>query len=140
MLLIAAGNNQTGFLQVHRPEFCYTAAGYQLGERQPQPVPIGGGRQIVANKLSRHARRAVRMDVVLDAGRDAQIPGKLGPAAPGDRPGQSSIRSSPMQCWSGPRRSCPTGEEAERDAFANSSRRWSPRSRRRCARVRRLTI
>lgn len=51
MLLIAAGNNQTGFLQVHRPEFCYTAAGYELGEAQPQSVPIGGGRQIVANKL-----------------------------------------------------------------------------------------
>ena len=51
MLLIAAGNDQTGFLQVHRPEVCYSAAGYQLGEIRPQPVAIGGGRQIVANKL-----------------------------------------------------------------------------------------
>ena len=51
MLLIAAGNNQTGFLQVHRPEICYSAAGYQLGPIQPQPVAIGGGRQIMANKL-----------------------------------------------------------------------------------------
>ena len=51
MLLIAAGNNQTGFLQVHRPEFCYTAAGYELGEAQPKSVPLGGGREIVVNKL-----------------------------------------------------------------------------------------
>lgn len=51
MLLIAAGNKQTGFLQVHRPEFCYTAAGYELGEAQPQSLQIGGGRAIVANKL-----------------------------------------------------------------------------------------
>lgn len=51
MLLIAAGNNQTGFLQVHRPEFCYTAAGYQLGEASPQPVQLQDGRKIVVNKL-----------------------------------------------------------------------------------------
>lgn len=51
MLLIAAGNNQTGFLQVHRPEFCYTAAGYQLGDASPQPVALQDGRKIVVNKL-----------------------------------------------------------------------------------------
>lgn len=51
MLLIAAGNNQTGFLQVHRPEFCYTAAGYQLGEAEPQPVLLQDGRKIVVSKL-----------------------------------------------------------------------------------------
>ena len=51
MLLIAAGTKQTGFLQVHRPEVCYSAAGFKLGEIQPQPVQIGGGRQIIANKL-----------------------------------------------------------------------------------------
>lgn len=51
MLLIAAGSNQTGFLQVHRPEFCYTAAGFELGQAQPQSVDLGDGRRIVANKL-----------------------------------------------------------------------------------------
>lgn len=51
MLLIAAGNNQSGFLQVHRPEVCYSAAGFELGQIQPRSVDIGGGRQIVANKL-----------------------------------------------------------------------------------------
>ena len=51
MLLIAAGNNQTGFLQVHRPEVCYSAAGFQMGPIQPQAVAIGDGRQMIANKL-----------------------------------------------------------------------------------------
>ena len=51
MLLIAAGNDQTGFLQVHRPEVCYTAAGYDLAEIQPQRLAVGDGRQIIANKL-----------------------------------------------------------------------------------------
>ncbi len=31
-LLLAYSANQTGFLQVHRPEFCYTAAGYSLSD------------------------------------------------------------------------------------------------------------
>ena len=51
MLLIAAGNNQTGFLQVHRPEVCYSAAGYELGDAEPQSVRFGDGRELVANKL-----------------------------------------------------------------------------------------
>ena len=51
MLLIAAGNNQTGFLQVHRPEFCYTAAGYQLGDGAAQSIQLQDGRKIVVNKL-----------------------------------------------------------------------------------------
>ena len=51
MLLIAAGNDQTGFLQVHRPEICYAAAGYALAEIQPQRLAVGDGRQIIANKL-----------------------------------------------------------------------------------------
>lgn len=51
MLLIAAGTDQTGFLQVHRPEICYSAAGYQLGPIHPQQVEIGDGREITANKL-----------------------------------------------------------------------------------------
>ncbi len=51
MLLIAAGHNQTGFLQVHRPEFCYTAGGYQLGEAQLKSIQLQDGRKIVVNKL-----------------------------------------------------------------------------------------
>lgn len=41
MLLIAYSAKQTGFLQVHRPEFCYTAAGYSLSDFQPHNVVLG---------------------------------------------------------------------------------------------------
>jgi EpsI family protein len=51
MLLIAAGTDQTGFLQVHRPEYCYSAAGYRLGQSERRPIAIGDGRRLVANKL-----------------------------------------------------------------------------------------
>ncbi len=51
MLLIAAGNEQTGFLQVHRPEICYSAAGFDIGQIEPKTVAVGDGRQIIANKV-----------------------------------------------------------------------------------------
>ena len=40
MLLIAQSAKQTGFLQVHRPEFCYLAGGYQLSAIIPHPTRI----------------------------------------------------------------------------------------------------
>lgn len=43
MLLIAYSASQTGFLQVHRPEFCYTAAGFALSDFQVHEVPLDGG-------------------------------------------------------------------------------------------------
>jgi EpsI family protein len=42
MLLIAQSGSQTGILQVHRPEICYTAGGYQLSNVQPHPVALPG--------------------------------------------------------------------------------------------------
>jgi EpsI family protein len=42
MLLIAQSGTQTGVLQVHRPEFCYTASGYQVSTVAPHPIDIGG--------------------------------------------------------------------------------------------------
>lgn len=41
MLLIAQNGSQTGFLQIHRPETCYTAGGYQISPLAPHPVQIG---------------------------------------------------------------------------------------------------
>ena len=41
MLLIAQSGSQTGFLQIHRPEFCYTAGGYTISAVTPHPIPIG---------------------------------------------------------------------------------------------------
>jgi EpsI family protein len=52
MLLIAYSANETGFLQVHRPEFCYTAAGYQLSDFARHKVPLGGSRAFTANSLT----------------------------------------------------------------------------------------
>ena len=42
MLLMAQAGSQTGFLQVHRPEFCYTAGGYQLTPLGPHLIQVGG--------------------------------------------------------------------------------------------------
>jgi EpsI family protein len=43
MLLIAQSATQTGILQVHRPEICYTAGGYQLSEIQPHMISLPWG-------------------------------------------------------------------------------------------------
>lgn len=47
MLLIAQSAGQTGVLQVHRPEVCYPAGGYQLSPVVPTPVPLGKDTLIV---------------------------------------------------------------------------------------------
>jgi EpsI family protein len=43
MLLVAQSASQTGILQIHRPEICYTAGGYHLSriERHPVKLPWG---------------------------------------------------------------------------------------------------
>ena len=41
MLLVAQSGSQTGFLQIHRPETCYTAGGYQITPVSPHPIQIG---------------------------------------------------------------------------------------------------
>jgi len=41
MLLLAQNGGQTGFLQVHRPEVCYTAGGFQISPLTPQPIQVG---------------------------------------------------------------------------------------------------
>jgi EpsI family protein len=41
MLLMAQSGSQTGFLQIHRPEFCYTAGGYAISAITPHPIPVG---------------------------------------------------------------------------------------------------
>lgn len=51
MLLIAQGAGQSGVLQVHRPEFCYPAGGFQLSPIASVPLPVGD-RKIEVNKLT----------------------------------------------------------------------------------------
>jgi EpsI family protein len=41
MLLLAQSGSQTGFLQIHRPETCYTAGGYQISPLAPHSVQVG---------------------------------------------------------------------------------------------------
>lgn len=43
MILIAQSASQTGILQVHRPEVCYPAGGYQLSTRANVDLPLGEG-------------------------------------------------------------------------------------------------
>jgi EpsI family protein len=41
MLLMAQSSSQTGFLQIHRPEVCYTAGGYQISAVSQHPIRLG---------------------------------------------------------------------------------------------------
>lgn len=41
MLLMAQSGSQTGVLQIHRPETCYTAGGFSISDVRPQPVSLG---------------------------------------------------------------------------------------------------
>lgn len=51
MLLVAQSAGQSGILQIHRPEFCYPATGFQLSPIVPIALPSGDG-QIQANSLT----------------------------------------------------------------------------------------
>jgi EpsI family protein len=52
MLLVAYSATQNGFLQVHRPEFCYTAAGFTLSDYAPHRVNLGPDKSFEVNTLS----------------------------------------------------------------------------------------
>lgn len=52
MLLIAQSAGQTGMLQVHRPEYCYPAGGFQLSPIIQRPLVGGGGFRIDVNQLT----------------------------------------------------------------------------------------
>lgn len=51
MLLVAQSAGQSGILQVHRPEFCYPAGGFQLSAILPVPLRTAGG-TIQVNELT----------------------------------------------------------------------------------------
>lgn len=51
MLLIAQSAGQTGILQVHRPETCYPASGFQISPVSKRDIPIGSI-SLPANMLS----------------------------------------------------------------------------------------
>ncbi len=49
MFLIAYNNKQDGVLQIHRPEICYPAGGYQLSPTRAVDLPLAGDRVLPAN-------------------------------------------------------------------------------------------
>jgi EpsI family protein len=54
MLLLAQSGSQTGFLQIHRPETCYTAGGYTISAVAPHPIPVGP-KILLANSMEASA-------------------------------------------------------------------------------------
>jgi EpsI family protein len=52
MMLIAYNYKQDGVLQLHRPEFCYPAGGYQLSSTVPVTLALGRGREIPASAFT----------------------------------------------------------------------------------------
>lgn len=63
MFLVAYNGIQDGMLQVHRPEVCYPAAGYQVSGQRVFPLDIGGGVAIPGHYLS--ARSVSRHEQLL---------------------------------------------------------------------------
>jgi len=49
MLMIAYGSTQSDTLQLHRPEFCYPASGFEISETQASPQPVGSDQIIPAS-------------------------------------------------------------------------------------------
>lgn len=56
MLVVAYSNVQDGMLQVHRPEFCYTAAGFALSPTADVAITDATGARHGANTFSATAR------------------------------------------------------------------------------------
>ena len=54
MLLLAQNGGQTGFLQIHRPEICYAAGGYQISAVTPHPIEVGST-VVPANRMDASA-------------------------------------------------------------------------------------
>ena len=62
MLLVAQSGSQSGILQIHRPEFCYTAGGYTLTPSVPHPVQLPS-RELPALSIS--ATREARTEQIV---------------------------------------------------------------------------
>ena len=57
MILAAYGDTQSDLLQLHRPEYCYPAVGFNLAMSKPDAIPLGQGmlpvRRVVAEMEDR---------------------------------------------------------------------------------------
>ncbi len=86
MLLVAQSATQTGILQIHRPEFCYTAGGYDLSPSAPHNVALQGA-TLPALSISATRDAQDRADRLLDTHRQSHAD-ELAAAAHGGRDGQ----------------------------------------------------
>jgi EpsI family protein len=55
LMLLAYGRRQSDELQLHRPEVCYPAFGYDLVRNEPLNLPVGGQAVIPARRLAAEA-------------------------------------------------------------------------------------
>lgn len=51
MMLVAYGSSQSDQLQLHRPEICYPAFGFQVRETRPISIPLAGNLAIPARRM-----------------------------------------------------------------------------------------
>ncbi len=51
MMVLAHGDSQTNELQLHRPEACYPAFGFELSGSRPRSLPLVGGVDLPARQL-----------------------------------------------------------------------------------------
>ncbi|KKC25151.1 exosortase-associated protein EpsI, V-type [Sphingomonas sp. SRS2] len=63
MFLVAYSSEQDGMLQVHRPEICYPAAGYEVMQQRFIPLDVGGGLTIPGHYLN--ARSTSRQEQLI---------------------------------------------------------------------------
>lgn len=63
MLLMAYGSSQSGMLQIHRPEVCYPASGFQISQTRETPWEWAPGHAIPVRRFT--ARSDTRVEHVL---------------------------------------------------------------------------
>ena len=63
MLLIAYNAQQVNNVQVHRPEICYAASGFDIADSKPYEVQVGQGRSIPARLV--RAERVTRTENII---------------------------------------------------------------------------
>jgi EpsI family protein len=51
MMLLAHGDTQSNDLQLHRPEVCYPAFGFEIRANRRTAIPLGGGAQLPTTAL-----------------------------------------------------------------------------------------
>jgi EpsI family protein len=51
MMLLAHGDTQSNLLQLHRPEVCYPAFGFEIASSTPYQLPLSGGVTVPSRRL-----------------------------------------------------------------------------------------